>query len=60
MYMYMYCSYFIIQVLQSGWSLLHQAADCNKVSIVDLIIKHGCDVNIKNLVSDYILFVIHM
>ena len=54
--MYMYCSYFIIQ----KWSLLHKAADCNKVSIVDLIIKHGCDVNIKTLVSDYILIVIHM
>ena len=54
--MYMYCSYFIIQ----GWSLLHQAAVCNEVSIVDLIIKHGCDVNIQDRVSDYILFVIHM
>ena len=55
-YMYMYCCYFIIQ----GWSLLRQAAACNKVSIVDLIIKHGCDVNIQDGVSDYILFVIHM
>ena len=55
--MYMYCSYFIIQV---GWSLLHQAADYNKLSIVDLIIKHGCDVNIQDCVSDYILIVIHM
>ena len=54
--MYMYCYYFIIQ----GHSLLHQAADCNKLSIVDLIIKHGCDVNIKSRVSDYILIVIHM
>ena len=54
-YMYMYCCYFIIQ----GGSLLHQAAACNKVSIVDLIIKHGCDVNIKGPVSDYILIVIH-
>ena len=55
--MYMYCSYFIIQ---GRWSLLHQAADYNKVSIVDLIIKHGCDVNIQDRVSDYILIVIHI
>ena len=55
--MYMYCYYFIIQ---PGWSLLHKAAASNKVTIVDLIIKHGCDVNIKDHVSDYILIVIHM
>ena len=54
--MYMYCSYFIIQ----GWSFLHQAAHFNKVTIVDLILKHGGDANIKNGVSDYILIVIHM
>ena len=52
-YMYMYCSYFIIQ---PGWSLLHKAADCNKVTIVDLILQHGGDANIKDDVSDYILF----
>ena len=54
--MYMYCSYFIIQ----EWSLLHQAASCNKVTIIEMILNHGGDANIKNVVSDYILIVIHM
>ena len=54
--MYMYCSYFIIQER----SLLHQAAIYNKVTIVDLILQHGGDANIKDHVSDYILIVIHM
>ena len=56
-YMYMYCSYFIIQ---SRWSLLHQAAIYNKVTIVDLILQHGGDANLQDVVSDYILIVIHM
>ena len=55
--MYMYCSYFIIQ---TRWSLLHQAANFNKVTIIEMILKHGGDTNIKNDVSDYILIVIHM
>ena len=55
-YMYMYCSYFIIQ----GWSLLHKAAVYNKVTIVDLILQHGGDANLQDGVSDYILIVIHM
>ena len=54
--MYMYCSYFIIQ----GWSLLHQAADCNKVSIAEMILKLGANINVQDHVRDYILFVIHM
>ena len=48
-YMYMYCSYFIIQ----GECLLHQAAIYNKVTIVDLILQHGGDANLQDLVSDY-------
>ena len=55
-YMYMYCSYFIIQ----GWSLMHQATYCNKVSTLKMILEHGGDANIQNGVSDYILIVIHM
>ena len=55
-YMYMYCSYFIIQ----EWSLLHQAAYWNKVSTLEMILKHGGDVNVQDGVSDYILIVIHM
>ena len=54
--MYMYCSYFIIQ----RRSLLHQAADCNKVSIAEMILKLGANINVQDLVSDYILIVIHM
>ena len=56
MYMYMYCSYFIIQ----RRSLLHQAADYNKVSIAEMILKLGADINVEDGVRDYILFVIHM
>ena len=54
--MYMYCSYFIIQ----GWSLLHQAAINDKVSIAEMILKDGANLNIEDNVSDYILIVIHM
>ena len=56
-YMYMYCSYFIIQC---GLGFMHQAAYCNKVSTLKMILKHGGDVNLQNGVSDYILIVIHM
>ena len=54
--MYMYCSYFIIQ----GWSFLHQAANFNKVSTLKMILQHGGDANLQDVVSDYILIVIHM
>ena len=52
----MYCYYFIIQ----GRSLLHQAAVYNKLKVLDVILKSGGDSNIENIVSDYILFVMHM
>ena len=39
---------------------MHQAARFNKMSTLKMILKHGGDANIKNRVSDYILFVIHM
>ena len=55
-YMYMYCYYFIIQ----GRSLLHQAALYNKLKVLDVILKSGGDSNIEDIVSDYILFVMHM
>ena len=55
-YMYMYCYYFIIQ----RRSLLHQAADYNKLKVLDGILKSGGDSNIQDIVSDYILFVMHM
>ena len=50
--MYMYCSYFIIQ----GYSLLHQAADKDKIRILDLLLKSGANINVQDhLVSDYTL-----
>ena len=52
----MYCSYFIIQ----EWSFMHQAAACNKLKILDVMLRNGADSNTQNVVSDYILFVIHM
>ena len=52
----MYCYYFIIQ----GCSLLHQAAFYNKLKVLDVILKSGGDSNIEDIVSDYILFVMHM
>ena len=55
-YMYMYCYYFVIQ----RRSLLHQAAVYNKLKVLDVILKSGGDSNIKDIVSDYILFVMHM
>ena len=54
--MYMYCSHFIIQ----GWSFMHKAAACNKLKILDVMLRNGADSNIQDHVSDYILFVIHM
>ena len=54
---YTYCSTCSIVRLIT---ILHQAAIYNKVTIVDLILQHGGDANIKDDVSDYILFVIHM
>ena len=53
----MYCYYFIIQER----SLLHQAALYNKLKVLDVILKSGGDSNIiDDIVSDYILFVMHM
>ena len=47
--MYMYCYYFIIQ----GMSLMHQAANYNKLQILGFVLKSGGDSNIQNDVSDY-------
>ena len=58
-YMYMYCSYFIIQEGTQG-SLLHKAAADDKIRILDLLLKSGANINVQDCVSDYILFVIHM
>ena len=52
----MYCSYFIIQ----DGSFMHQAAFYNKLKVLDVILKSGGDSNIEDIVSDYILFVMHM
>ena len=54
--MYMYCSYFIIQ----EWSLMHKAVGHDKIRILALILQHGGDANLQDVVSDYILIVIHM
>ena len=53
----MYCYYFIIQ---DRSSLLHEAAFYNKLKVLDVILKSGGDSNIEDIVSDYILFVMHM
>ena len=55
-YMYMYCSYFIIQ--KRGF--LHQAARFNKVTILEMMLRHGANIDLQDRVSDYILFVIRM
>ena len=39
---------------------MHQAAKYSKLKILDVMLKNGGDSNIQDLVSDYILFVIHM
>ena len=55
-YMYMYCSYFIIQER----SFLHKALLEKRDRILDLLLKHGGDSNIEDDVSNYILFIIRM
>ena len=39
---------------------MHQAAANNKFRILDLLLKSGANINVQDVVSDYILFVIHM
>ena len=39
---------------------MHQAALYNKLKVLDVILKSGGDSNIEDIVSDYILFVMHM
>ena len=39
---------------------MHEAALYNNLKVLDVILKSGGDSNIKDFVSDYILFVIHM
>ena len=40
---------------------MHKAAANNKIKILDLMLRHGANINVQDdLVSDYILFVIHM
>ena len=44
---------FLLIIQSTGWSFMHQAALCDKVRIVDLLIKSGLSVNAREFVSYY-------